>query len=380
MTLAARADLARRRRAVRAAGAERARRRTRRSSTSWRSSRSSDFPGYFLVVHDIVDVLPRTAGILCQGRGSAANSAVCYALGITAVDAVTYGLLFERFLSPDRDGPPDIDLDIESDRREEVIQYVYEQLRAATTPPRSPTSSPTGRGRRCATWPRRSATPPASRTPGASRSSAGRGRSTTVRRDDIPERGRGAGQRSCCSFPRHLGIHSGGMVICDRPVVEVVPGRVGPDGRTAPCCSGTRTTAPSTGLVKFDLLGLGMLVGAALLLRPRPSTTAGERRTLHELPPEDAAVYDMLCAGRLGRGVPGRVPGPDGHPAPAAPAQVLRPGRRGRADPARPDPGRLGAPVHPPRARAEEPVTYPHPLLKTGAGANPRACRCSRSS
>ncbi len=82
------------------------------------------FPGYFLVVHDIVE-LCRRRGIYCQGRGSAANSAVCYALGVTNADAVGLGLLFERFLSPERDGPPDIDVDIESERREEAIQYVY---------------------------------------------------------------------------------------------------------------------------------------------------------------------------------------------------------------------------------------------------------------
>ena len=82
------------------------------------------FAGYFLVVWDLVRFC-READIFCQGRGSAANSAVCYALGVTAADAVSLGLLFERFLSPERDGPPDIDIDIESDRREEVIQYVY---------------------------------------------------------------------------------------------------------------------------------------------------------------------------------------------------------------------------------------------------------------
>ena len=84
------------------------------------------FPGYFLIVWDIVEFC-RRADIFCQGRGSAANSAVCFALGITNADAVALGLLFERFLSPERDGPPDIDIDIESDRREEVIQYVYER-------------------------------------------------------------------------------------------------------------------------------------------------------------------------------------------------------------------------------------------------------------
>ncbi|MCB1027037.1 MAG: PHP domain-containing protein, partial [Microthrixaceae bacterium] len=84
------------------------------------------FPGYFLVVWDIVEFCRRN-DIFCQGRGSAANSAVCFALGVTKADAVRLGLLFERFLSPERDGPPDIDLDIESGRREEVIQYVYER-------------------------------------------------------------------------------------------------------------------------------------------------------------------------------------------------------------------------------------------------------------
>src|SRR5690606_33312814 len=86
-----------------------------------------DFPGYFLIVHDIVSFC-RDHDILCQGRGSAANSAVCFALGVTAVDAVTHGLLFERFLAPERDGTPDIDVEIESDRREEVIHYVFQRF------------------------------------------------------------------------------------------------------------------------------------------------------------------------------------------------------------------------------------------------------------
>src|SRR5207253_10811647 len=84
------------------------------------------FAGYFLLVHDLVEFC-RRENLYCQGRGSAANSAVCYALGITKADAVGLGPLFEPFLSPERDGPPDIDLDIESDRREEVIQYVYDR-------------------------------------------------------------------------------------------------------------------------------------------------------------------------------------------------------------------------------------------------------------
>src|SRR5690606_38206151 len=83
-----------------------------------------DFPGYFLIVHDIVREA-RSRGILCQGRGSAANSAVCYLLNITAVDSIYYKLPFERFLSSLREEEPDIDVDFDSDRREEIIQYVY---------------------------------------------------------------------------------------------------------------------------------------------------------------------------------------------------------------------------------------------------------------
>jgi error-prone DNA polymerase len=85
-----------------------------------------DFAGYFEIVHDIV-AFARSRGILCQGRGSAASSAVCYALGITAIDAVAYHLPFERFISAHRDEEPDIDVDFDSDRREEVIQWVYER-------------------------------------------------------------------------------------------------------------------------------------------------------------------------------------------------------------------------------------------------------------
>ena len=100
--------------------------RGQRSTASSTIIEQLGFPGYFLVVWDLVEFC-RRADIFCQGRGSAANSAVCYALGITKADAVSLGLLFERFLSTERDGPPDIDIDIESDRREEVIQYVYER-------------------------------------------------------------------------------------------------------------------------------------------------------------------------------------------------------------------------------------------------------------
>ena len=130
------------------------------------------FPGYFLLLVDIVEFCARN-DIYCQGRGSAANSAVCYSLGVTKADAVALGLLFERFLSTERDGPPDIDLDIEHQRREEVIQYVYEKYgrdRAAqvanviTYRPEAP---------RCARWRRPSASRPARPTRSPSGSTGG---------------------------------------------------------------------------------------------------------------------------------------------------------------------------------------------------------------
>ena len=305
------------------------------------------FAGYFLVVWDLVRFC-REQNILCQGRGSAANSAVCYALGVTAADAVTLGLLFERFLSPERDGPPDIDIDIESDRREEVIQYVYGST-AATTRRRWPTSSRTGPSRRCATWPRRSATRRASRTPGPSGSTGG---ATWRRRRDSPST---ASRRTVLELaaqvedaPRHLGIHSGGMVICDRPVIEVCPvewGRM--EDRSV--LQWDKDDCAAAGLVKFDLLGLGMLSAlhyAVDLIREH----RGYEVDLATIPQEDDGLRHAV-PGRHGGRVPDRVAGPDGDAAPAQAADVLRPRGRGGADPARADPGRLGAPVHPPAQR-----------------------------
>jgi error-prone DNA polymerase len=265
------------------------------------------FPGYFLIVYDIVEFCRREE-ILCQGRGSAANSAVCYALGITGVDAVSFGLLFERFLAPERDGPPDIDLDIESGRREEVIQYVYGRYgrnRAAqvanviTYRPRSAVRdvaralgySPGQQdawSKQLDRW-----APPPGMAPGSAGADAGRGGADPPADHDIPPEVLGlAGQ--LLGFPRHLGIHSGGMVICDRPVSEVVPvewARM--PGRTV--IQWDKDDCAVAGLVKFDLLGLGMLSmlhGAFDLIR----THHGRGLDLAAIPPEDPAVYDMLCA------------------------------------------------------------------------------------
>jgi hypothetical protein len=107
---------------------------------------------FFLTVQDIVN-FARSKKILCQGRGSAANSSVCYCLGITEVDPGRMSVLFERFISKERNEPPDIDVDFEHQRREEVIQYIYEST-DASGPPSLQWSSPTSRGARCATWAR----------------------------------------------------------------------------------------------------------------------------------------------------------------------------------------------------------------------------------
>jgi len=252
-----------------------------------------DFPGYFLIVHDIVRFCEE-AGILCQGRGSAANSAVCYALGITSVDPVQHGLLFERFLSAGRDGPPDIDLDIEHRRREEVIQYVYRRYgrgnaaQVANVISYRPRMALRDAGRALGhqpgeldQWARQvgprqygpgQLIPPDAGVPEPVTELAGRM------------------QR----LPRHLGIHSGGMVICDRPVGEVCPvewARM--PGRTV--LQWDKDDCAYAGLVKFDLLGLGMLTALRDCFE-LVEAAHGVRWNLHSIPQEDPGVYDMLCA------------------------------------------------------------------------------------
>jgi error-prone DNA polymerase len=251
-----------------------------------------DFPGYFLTVWDIVEFC-RRAGIYCQGRGSAANSVVCYALGITKVDAWALGLLFERFLSPERDGPPDIDLDIESDRREEAIQYVYERYGRERT----------AQVANVITYRARSAVrdmakafgfAPGQQDAWSKQVDAWGGVATTAAQDDheIPAHVLDfAAQVE--HFPRHLGIHSGGMVICDRPVVEVCPvewARM--ENRSV--LQWDKDDCAAAGLVKFDLLGLGMLSAlhyAVDLVRD----AHGVEVDLAKIP-QETAVYDMICA------------------------------------------------------------------------------------
>ncbi|MFC6425715.1 error-prone DNA polymerase [Oerskovia paurometabola] len=391
------------------------------------------FPGYFLIVYDLVEFC-RARGILAQGRGSAANSAVCYALGITAVDAVKHGLLFERFLAPERDGPPDIDVDIESVRREEVIQYVYERfgrthaaqvanvisyrpksaVRDAARAlghdvgqqdawsksierwgslrgpdPSSPAADRAVRDRAIAArgahgsgpgaagsaaarvsaagGTARAGAPPAGAPPAVvTRTAAKNARAAEVwgtgaprqreqlRRPDRPHTGhpdwtpdlsgrvvdplaedqgdrRGRDQGAdptlrsddphdvvparrppsaaeegeipgpvlelaerLLRLPRHLGIHSGGMVMCDRPVIEVCPvewARM--EGRTV--LQWDKEDCADAGLVKFDLLGLGMLTAIRVAFE-LIAEHEGLGLELHSLPDDDPAVYDLLCA------------------------------------------------------------------------------------
>ncbi|MBW0254721.1 PHP domain-containing protein [Cellulomonas sp. PS-H5] len=450
------------------------------------------FPGYFLVVYDLVDFCHRN-GILAQGRGSAANSAVCYALKVTAVDAVAHGLLFERFLAPERDGPPDIDVDIESGRREEVIQYVYAKHgrthaaqvanvisyrarsavrdaaralgydvgqqdawsksierwgtlrgpaprhpwwsganrgaaavsatpptqyvadRPTSTRPSPPSTRPTPPSPHVGTPP---VGPPAAATPGspvsredrraaqyaaaqrdpdgvvwgwnhepgaapapAPRRPAGHddvdgpaGQPTADRHDvvpahrpppasdleEIPEQVIDLADRFL-RLPRHLGIHSGGMVMCDRPVIEVCPvewARM--EGRTV--LQWDKDDCADAGLVKFDLLGLGMLTALRLAF-DQVEQHGGPRLHLHQLPHEDPLVYDLLCAADTvgvfqveSRAQMGTLPRlqPRSFYGIVVEVALIRPGPI------------QGGSVHPyiERYQGRQPITYAHPRLE----------------
>jgi error-prone DNA polymerase len=249
------------------------------------------FPGYFLIVWDIVEFC-RTHDIYCQGRGSAANSAVCYALGITNADAVGLGLLFERFLSTERDGPPDIDVDIESGRREEAIQYVYRRY-----------------GRDCAaqvanviTYRPRSAVRDMGKALGAAPGQldawakqidgwAPLAATAAAGDHDIPAAVLDLAE-AVQHFPRHLGIHSGGMVICDRPVAEVCPVEWARMADRS-VLQWDKDDCAAAGLVKFDMLGLGMLTVLHATI-DHIAAGHGVSVDLASLPQEDA-VYEMLC-------------------------------------------------------------------------------------
>jgi len=319
-----------------------------------------DFPGYFLIVWEIVEFCGAN-NILCQGRGSAANSAVCYAIGITKADPVFFRLLFERFLAPERDGPPDIDLDIESGRREEVIQHVYERYGRTRT----------AQVANVITYRPKSAVRDMAKALGYS---AGQQDAWSKQLDrwgsitagdaapdhDVPPDVVALAEQ-VLGFPRHLGIHSGGMVICDRPVTEVCPvewARM--ENRTV--LQWDKDDCARTGLVKFDLLGLGMLSalhGCFDLIREN----YGVELTLDTIPREDPKVYDMLCeADSVGvfqvesRAQMATLPRlkPREFYDLVTEVAIIRPGPI------------QGGSVHPfiRRRNGLEPATYAHPLLK----------------
>ncbi len=330
-----------------------------------------NFAGYFLLLHDIVHFC-RTHDIYCQGRGSSANSAVCYAIGVTKADAVALGLLFERFLSPERDGPPDIDLDIEHQRREEVIQYVYDRYgreRAAqvanviTYRPKSALREMAkaagvapGQADALGKWVDRwSASADAfNELTSDDTTSVG-----DTRKPAIPQLALDLAAQ-VLDYPRHLGIHSGGMVMADRPLIEFCPvewARM--EGRSV--LQWDKEDCAAAGLVKFDLLGLGMLTMLHLAI---DMIRVSEQIDIDLATiPQDPRVYDMLCAADTigvfqveSRAQMATLPRlrPREFYDLVIEVALIRPGPI------------QGGSVHPylRRRNGEEPVTYPHPLLE----------------
>ncbi|HZA14327.1 MAG TPA: error-prone DNA polymerase, partial [Myxococcaceae bacterium] len=255
--------------------------------------------GYFLALEDVVR-FARGRGILCQGRGSAANSAVCYALGITSIDPVRMGLLFERFMSMERKEPPDIDVDFEHERREEVLQYVYDKhgrhragmvcevicyrgklaLREVGKALGLSLDQVDRLAKGLDGWREEGVTPQMLRACGVSPEDP-RVRLTV----DL------AGQLE--GFPRHLSIHVGGFVITREPLIDIVPiENAAMKARTV--VQWDKDDLSALNILKVDLLALGMLTAISKCLA-LIRTHHGEEWSLATLPAEDPKVYDMLC-------------------------------------------------------------------------------------
>jgi error-prone DNA polymerase len=264
--------------------------------------RRLDFARYFLTVHDIV-AFARSLDppILCQGRGSAANSAVCYCLGITAVDPATSDLLFERFISEERKEPPDIDVDFEHERREEVIQHIYSKYGreragiAATVIHYRP----------------KSAIREVGKVMGLSEDVTAALASTVwgSMSEDVAERTDDAGldlsdphlrrtiklAEQLIGMPRHLSQHVGGFVLTERPLTETVPvGNGAMADRTF--IEWDKDDIDELGILKIDVLGLGMLTCIRKCF-DLVEQHHGERLELATVPAEVPEVYDMLCKG-----------------------------------------------------------------------------------
>ncbi|WP_424990297.1 error-prone DNA polymerase [Fluviibacterium sp. S390] len=259
-----------------------------------------NFAPYFLTVHDIVD-FARSRGILCQGRGSAANSVVCYLLGVTSVSPEIGTMVFERFVSEARNEPPDIDVDFEHERREEVIQHIYQRYgrhRAGLT-----ATVIHYRGKRAVREVGR-AMGLSEDTLGAMSSQIwgwGGGAGSAISRmreigldpDDPRLMQTMALVQDIQGFPRHLSQHVGGFVITQDRLDELVPiENATMEDRTVICWD--KDDIDALGILKVDVLGLGML---SCIRKGFDLVALHHRRdlTLASLPPEDPAVYDMLC-------------------------------------------------------------------------------------
>ena len=324
-----------------------------------------DYGGYFLTMYEIVQFCRRNE-ILCQGRGSAANSSVCYCLGITAVDPVRMGLLFERFLSKDRAEPPDIDLDIMHQRREEVIQFVYEKY---------------GRDRAAMVanvvrYRARSAVRDVGKALGLSETSLDR-LSKLLSHYDGPtvENLSEAGfdpttpdhqhllrlANTILDFPRHLSIHPGGFLLGHEPVYQLVPiENATMKDRTV--IQWDKDDIEALGLFKVDLLGLGALTQLDLCFRLLEKHR-GVELSMATIPPDDEETFAMICRSETvgvfqieSRAQMAMLPRlrPNNYYDLVIEVSIVRPGPI------------TGDMVHPylRRRNGEEPVTYPHPLLK----------------
>jgi error-prone DNA polymerase len=253
---------------------------------------------YFLTVHDIVR-FARSKDILCQGRGSAANSTVCYCLGITEVDPSRFDLLFERFVSPERGEPPDIDVDFEHERREEVIQYIYQRYGRERA----------GLASAVATYRTRSAIRETAKVFGLSDDAIVGLNNTVWGQSSAPigeERARAAGldpsaptlalalklAGELVGFPRHLTQHSGGFVIARDRLDEIAPiMNAAMDNRTI--VEWDKDDLDALGILKIDVLALGMLTAMSKSLKLLEAHY-GERLTLASIPSEEACVYAMI--------------------------------------------------------------------------------------
>ena len=306
-----------------------------------------DYCGYFLTMWEIVEFC-RRHGILCQGRGSAANSAVCYCLGITAVDPTRVELLFERFLSRERAEPPDIDLDIMHERREEAIQFVYAKYgrdhaamvanviryrsRSAVREVGKALGLPDTAVDRLAKRLFHSETPDQHAVAQVGLDTGNPAHMHLLRlADEIKD------------FPRHLSIHPGGFLLGHEPVHDLVPiENAAMDGRTV--IQWDKEDLEDLGLFKVDLLGLGALTQLDLsftLLEQH----YGRTLSMATIPEGDQATYDMICRSDTVGVFQIESRAQDGDAAAAQAAHLLRPGDRDLDRPSRPDHRRHGAPV-----------------------------------